>query len=181
MVTPHDVAQLISERNIVALFQGRSEGGPRALGNRSLLYDPRDPGAKHRVNTVKKREWYRPFAGTVLKECAHDLFDMAGLDESPFMTFAVEANVDAWGIIPGILHLDKTCRIQTVTQEQNYHYYNLIKAFDDITKVPVLFNTSFNLAGETIVETLDDAIDTLERSSIDYMYLPESSELICIS
>lgn len=181
MVTPHDVAQLISEHNIVALFQGRSEGGPRALGNRSLLYDPRDPNAKDHVNTVKNREWYRPFAGTVLKECAHDLFDMAGLDESPFMTYAVEAKIDAWDIIPGILHLDKTCRIQTVTQEQNYHYYNLIKAFDDITRVPVLFNTSFNLAGETIVETLDDAIDTLERSSINYMYLPESSELICIS
>jgi carbamoyltransferase len=181
MTTPHDVAELISERNIVALFQGRSEGGPRALGNRSLLYDPRDPNAKEHVNKVKKREWYRPFAGTVLKECAHHLFDMAGLEESPFMTYAVEAHIDAWGMIPGILHLDKTCRIQTVTEQQNYHYYNLIKAFDSITRVPVLFNTSFNLAGETIVETLDDAIDTLNRSDINYLYLPETSELLCVS
>jgi len=175
------VATLISERNIVALFQGRSEGGPRALGNRSLLYDPRDPNAKEHVNKIKKREWYRPFAGTVLKECAHDLFDMAGLEESPFMTYAVEAHIDAWGMIPGILHLDKTCRIQTVTEQQNYHYYNLIKAFDSITRVPVLFNTSFNLAGETIVETIDDAIDTLNRSEINYLYLPETSELLCVS
>lgn len=177
MSLPHQVASLISNGNIVAIYQGRSEAGPRALGNRSFLYDPRDPSAKDYVNRIKKRESYRPFAASIMKEHVHYWFDMAGLDESPFMMYAVEAHIDVWGIIPGVLHLDKTCRIQTVTEKQNYHYYQLIKAFYEITKVPLLFNTSFNLAGETIVETLDDAIDTMKRCDVKYLYLPYTNEL----
>jgi carbamoyltransferase len=81
-VTPSDVAKLIADKNIVALFQGRSEAGHRALGNRSILYDPRDPNGKDHVNIVKQREWYRPFAASVMLEHVHDWFDMAGLKES---------------------------------------------------------------------------------------------------
>lgn len=177
-VTAKEVAQLISDKNIVALFQGRSEAGPRALGNRSILYDPRDPNGKDAVNKVKGREWFRPFAGSILKEHAHDWFDMAGMDESPFMMYACNIVFDKVELIPAISHVDETCRIQTVDIENNKYYYELIKAFYELTNVPVLFNTSFNLAGEPLVETLDDAINTLLNSQIKYLYLPEGQLLV---
>jgi carbamoyltransferase len=172
------VANLISNRNIVAIFQGRSEAGPRALGNRSILYDPRDPDGKDHVNTIKKREAFRPFAGTILKEYVHDWFDMAGLEESPFMMYAVDAHPNIQERIPAILHVDYTCRIQTLTREQNEHYYNLIDAFYKQTNVPILFNTSFNLAGEPLVETPEDALKTFNDSEIKYLYFPEIQKLI---
>jgi carbamoyltransferase len=176
--TYEQIASLISNKNIVAMFQGRSEAGPRALGNRSILYDPRDPNGKDHVNTIKKREAFRPFAGTILKEYVHEWFDMAGLDESPFMMYAVDAHPNVWENIPAILHVDKTCRIQTLTKEQNKHYYNLIDAFYNLTEVPILFNTSFNLAGEPLVETPEDALRTFNNSDIKYLYFPEVQKLI---
>jgi carbamoyltransferase len=175
-VLPSEVAQLIADRNIVAMFQGRSEAGPRALGNRSILYDPRDPNGKDFVNLVKQREWFRPFAGSILHEETNKWFDMRGLEESPYMMYAV--NVLQPEKIPAISHIDGTCRVQTVKPEQNKHYYDLIKAFNDITGVPILFNTSFNLAGDCIVETIDDALDTLRRCDIKYLYLPELQTLL---
>lgn len=177
-VSYEDVAKLIADKNIVALFQGRSEAGPRALGNRSILYDPRDPNGKDFVNVVKGREWFRPFAGSVLAEDGNEWFDLAGQEESPFMMMAVNVAADKLKQIPAICHVDDTCRVQTVTEEQNKHYYNLIKSFKDITGVPVLFNTSFNLAGDPLVETIDDAIDTLHRSKMKYLYLPELKLLV---
>jgi carbamoyltransferase len=177
-VTYQDVAKLISDKNIVSIFQGRSEAGPRALGNRSIVYDPRDPDGKDFVNKVKGREWFRPFAGSVLVEDADEWFDMAGLTESPFMMYAVNVVADKVDKIPCITHVDDTCRVQTVSEDQNLHYYNLIKEFKNLTDVPVLFNTSFNLAGQPLVETLDDAILTLENSDLMYLYLPEYELLI---
>jgi carbamoyltransferase len=177
-IKPKDVAKLISEKNIVAIYQGRSEAGPRALGNRSILYDPRDPNGKDHVNTVKQREWFRPFAGSVLKEEAKDWFDLKSLKESKFMMFAVDVFKDKQHLIPAITHVDGTCRVQTVSKEDNKNFYNLIKEFYKITNVPILFNTSFNLAGNTIVETLEDAIWTLKNSKINYLYLPEMCVLI---
>lgn len=173
-----EVANLIAERNIVSIFQGRSEAGPRALGNRSILYDPRDPDGKEFVNTVKGREWFRPFAGSVLAEDADDWFDMAGLKESPFMMYAVNVAADKLEKIPSITHVDDTCRVQTVSKSQNLYYYELIKEFKKITDVPVLFNTSFNLAGEPLVESIDDALNTLFNSKLKYLYLPELGKLI---
>jgi carbamoyltransferase len=177
-IKPKDVAKLISEKNIVAIYQGRSEAGPRALGNRSILYDPRDPNGKNHVNIVKQREWFRPFAGSVLKEEATKWFDLKSLNESKFMMFAVDVFKDKQSLIPAITHVDGTCRIQTVSEEDNKNFYDLIKEFYKITDVPILFNTSFNLAGNTIVETLDDALWTLKNSKINYLYLPEMSILI---
>jgi len=174
-VTYDDVAQLLSERKVVAIYQGKSEGGPRALGNRSILYDPTDVEGKDIINNIKKRESFRPFAGTVLYEYASEWFDLRGLEESPFMMYAVDVIKDG---IPAITHVDKTCRIQTLKQQQNYHYYNLINSFHKKTGVPILFNTSFNLAGECIVETPEDAIKTLKNSDIDYLYFPEKNLLI---
>jgi len=180
-VEPENVAEIISLGNIVAIAQGRSEIGPRALGNRSLLFDPRVKNGKDIVNRVKNREWFRPFAGTVLKEHAKDYFDMDRLDESPFMMYAVDVLPHKRDEIPSIVHVDGTCRIQTVTSEQNKNYYNLISEFYKLTGVPILFNTSFNLAGDTMVETIDDAFYTLRNSQINYMYLPEIGKLIQIN
>lgn len=177
-VDQHKVASLIADKNIVSIFQGKSEAGPRALGNRSILYDPRDYDGKEHVNVVKGREWFRPFAGSVLAEDAHDWFDMAGMQESPYMMYAVNVAADKIKKIPAVCHVDDTCRVQTVTEHQNGHYYNLIKAFKDITGVPVIFNTSFNLAGEPLVETLNDALSTLYRSKLKYLYLPELGVLV---
>jgi carbamoyltransferase len=172
-VSPADVAQLIADKNIVAIYQGGSESGPRALGNRSILYDPRDKDGKDHVNSVKKREWFRPFAGTVMIEHAKEWFDLRHLNESKFMMFAVDVLKDKQELIPAITHVDGTCRVQTLEKNDNINYYELIYEFRKITGVPILFNTSFNLAGNTIVETLDDALWTLYNSNIDYLYLPE--------
>ena len=177
-ITKEEVAQLIADRNIVTIFQGRSEAGPRALGNRSILYDARDPDGKDKVNVVKGREWFRPFAGSCLLEDANDWFDMAGLEESPFMMYAVNVAADKVSEIPCVTHVDDTCRVQTVSEENNKHFYELIKAYKDITGVPVIFNTSFNLAGAPLVETLTDALTTLYRSKLKYLYLPELGVLV---
>jgi carbamoyltransferase len=172
-----DVAKLIRDGNIVTIFQGRSEGGPRALGNRSILFDPTIKDGKDIVNQVKHREWFRPFACSILKEKVHDWFDLASMDESPNMMYAVEAKEGVVDIIPSVIHVDNTCRIQTVTKEQNEHYYNLISEFEKLSDVPILFNTSFNLGGDPLVETIEDALITLRKSDIEYMYLPEIQKL----
>lgn len=176
--TYKEVAQIIADKNIVALFQGQSEAGHRALGNRSILYDPRDINGKNHVNTIKHREWYRPFAASVMVEYANEWFDMAGLKESPYMMYAFDVLKDKAHLIPCVVHVDNTCRAQTISQAQNFHFYNLISTFNDLTNIPMLFNTSFNLAGEVMVETKEDAIDTLYRSNMEYLYLPETQELI---
>jgi carbamoyltransferase len=177
-VTYSEVAELLATKNIVAIYQGRTEAGPRALGNRSILYDPRDPDSRDYVNSVKQREYWRPFAATVMLEHVHDWFDMATLKESSYMMYAVPVREDKKDLIPGVIHVDGTCRIQTVTEDQNYHYYNLIKSFYEITSIPLVFNTSFNLGGEVICHTLFDAYTTLDNSSIEYLYLPEEKKLI---
>ena len=176
--TNKDVIDLITNKNIVAVFQGRSEAGPRALGNRSILYDPRDPDGKDFVNKVKRREYFRPFAGSILKEHVHEWFDLRGMDETPFMMYAVKCQKGIEEKIPAIIHVDGTCRIQTVTEEQNKNYHDLIKEFYEATGCPIVFNTSFNLGGEPLVETLDDACRTLANSDIEYLYLPEYGLMI---
>ena len=179
--TNEDIVNLITSENIVSLFQGGAEAGPRALGNRSILYDPRDPEGKDFVNTVKRREWFRPFAGSILKEHAHEWFDLRGMEDTPFMMYAVKCQPGIEEKIPSIIHVDGTCRIQTVTEDVNKNYYDLIKAFYNATGCPIVFNTSFNLGGEPLVETLDDACRTLAESDIEYLYLPEYNKLITVS
>ena len=176
-VTSYQVAQLLADRNSVAIFQGRSEAGPRALGNRSILFDPRDPEGKDKINLIKRRESFRPFAGSVLLPHAHKWFDMAGLVESPYMMYAVDALPHTYDKIPAILHVDNTCRVQTVGLKDNTNYYQLIDSFYQLTDVPILFNTSFNLAGDPLVETPEDAIECFECSDIDYLYFPDVQKL----
>ena len=168
---------LRDEKQIVAMWQNHSEWGPRALGNRSILFDPTNPDAKEIVNSVKQREHYRPFAGTIMLEHAHDYLEMRQLKESPNMSFAIKVKPKAYRDIPSIVHADGTCRIQTVTEIQNKNYYNLIKKFYEVSDVPVLFNTSFNLGGEAMVETLYDAVDTCNRCEINFLYVPEDQDV----
>lgn len=172
------VIDTIRNKNIVALYQERGESGPRALGNRSLMYDPTDPDGKDFVNLVKKREYFRPFAATVLQDDVHDWFDLRGMEDSPSMMYAVNCQPGVKEKIPAVIHVDDTCRIQTVTKEQNKHWYNLIKEFKNQTGVPALFNTSFNLGGEPLVETIDDALRTLYNSGINYIYFPAVKILV---
>jgi carbamoyltransferase len=179
-VTNKNIVDLLRNKNIVALFQGRSESGPRALGNRSILFDPTFADGKDFVNNVKHREYFRPFAGSILCEHANEWFDMRGLKESPHMMYAMKCRSEKEEKIPSIVHVDGTCRIQTVKKEQNLHYYELINTFYEETGIPILFNTSFNLGGEPLVETLDDALRTLKNSEIEYLYLPEFSLLVKI-
>ena len=173
-----DIVKLLLDKNIVALFQGRSENGPRALGNRSILFNPTYTDGKDFVNNIKHREYFRPFAGTILEEHVHEWFDLRGMQNSPHMMYAVNCQPGVELKIPAIIHVDNTCRIQTVTSKQNKHYYDLISEFYRQTDIPILFNTSFNLGGEPLVETLEDAIATLSNSEIEYLFLPELSKLI---
>lgn len=177
-VTNEEIVDLLINKNIVSLFQGASENGPRALGNRSILFDPRFLDGKDYVNQVKRREYFRPFAGSILEEDVHEWFDLRGMKSSPTMMYAVNCQPGIEEKIPSIIHIDGTCRIQTVNKDQNPLYYDLIKTFKDKTEIPIIFNTSFNLGGDPLVETLEDALDTLERSDIEYLYLPEYKKLV---
>jgi carbamoyltransferase len=179
--THETIVDLLMNKNIVSMFQGRSENGPRALGNRSILFNPTYEDGKDFVNAVKHREYFRPFAGSILQEHVHEWFDLRGMEDSPYMMYAVNCQPGIEEKIPAIIHVDGTCRIQTVTEDQNKHYYNLIRTFYARTGVPILFNTSFNLGGDPLVETLEDAIHTLVNSEIEYLYLPELGKLIKVA
>ena len=174
------VVELMTSKNIVACFQGRSENGPRALGNRSLLFDPTFEDGKDFVNLIKRREYFRPFAGSILQEDVHEWFDLRGMDESPHMMYAVHCKDGVADKIPSIIHVDGSCRIQTVKEEDNPLYHKLITKFKEKTGVPIVFNTSFNLGGEPLVETLEDALWTLQQSDIQYLYLPEYEKLLTV-
>jgi carbamoyltransferase len=178
--TDSDVVDLMTSKNIVACFQGRSEAGPRALGNRSLMFDPTFKDGKDFVNEIKRREYFRPFAGSILKEDVHEWFDIRGLEDTPHMMYAVNCQPGIAEKIPSIIHVDGTCRIQTVDEQSNPLYYKIIKEFKNRTGVPIIFNTSFNLGGEPLVETLEDALRTLANSKIEYLYLPEYNKLITV-
>jgi carbamoyltransferase len=179
--TDKDIVDLLTNKNIVAFFQGRSENGPRALGNRSILFDPRFTDGKDYVNSVKNREYFRPFAGSIMQEHVHEWFDLRGMTDTPHMMYAVNCQPGIEEKIPSIIHIDGTCRIQTVTAEQNQHYYSLINEFYNATGCPIIFNTSFNLGGDPLVETLFDAVETLQKSKIEYLYLPEYKKLLKIA
>ena len=172
------VVENLLNKKIVALYQGKAEAGPRALGNRSLLLDPRLSNGKEIMNKIKQREWFRPFGASILEEEAHNWFDMAGLKESPYMLYAVHALNGINKKIPSVIHKDNTCRIQTVNEKQNTVLYKILKLFNKKTGIPILMNTSFNLAGETLVETPEDAIYTFNRSNIDYLYFADIKKLL---
>ena len=174
------VSELLRAGYIVALFQGKGEAGPRALGNRSLLYDPRVVNGKHIVNNIKRREYFRPFAASVMLEHANDWFELDDIEKSPFMMYAVNVREEKKDLVPAVIHVDNSCRIQTVTTLENKNLYDIIKCFYEKTGIPMLLNTSFNLAGDPIVETVEDAIESLRKSDIQYLYLPDINKVIYI-
>jgi carbamoyltransferase len=163
-------AQLLSAGKILGWFQGRMEFGPRALGSRSILADPRDPEMNIKVNNaVKFREWWRPFAPSLKKEAAPEYLESAY--DSPFMILTAQVRPEKRGIIPSVTHVDGSARPQTVEREINPLYYRLIDEFAKITGVPVITNTSFNLRGEAIVHTPTDALRTFFSSGMDALVI----------
>jgi carbamoyltransferase len=162
-------AKLIEDQAVVGWFQGRMEFGPRALGNRSILADARNPANKDVVNLkIKFRESFRPFAPAVLEERCRDYFE---LDQpSPYMLLVAQVPEDK-RTIPSVTHVDGSARIQTVNREQNQLFYDLIKTFEKHTGCPVIINTSFNVRGEPIVCTPKDAYTCFMRTHMDYLVM----------
>ena len=161
-------AKLIESQNVVGWYQGRMEWGPRALGNRSILADPRNPKMKDILNEkIKHRESFRPFAPSILEEYAFEYFDLEVT--SPYMLLV--ANVKKPDVIPAITHVDGTGRLQTVSKKSNPLYYDLISEFHKLTGVPVLVNTSMNVRGEPIVNTPEQAYAMLLKTEMDYQVM----------
>jgi len=161
-------AKLISEQNIVGWYQGRMEWGPRALGNRSILADPRDAKMKDILNEkIKHRESFRPFAPSILEEFTSEFFDLES--SSPYMLLV--AKVKKPEKIPAVTHVDGTARLQTVSRKTNPLYYDLINEFYKISGVPVLVNTSMNVMGEPIVNTPTQAYNMLLTTDMDFIVM----------
>ena len=161
-----EIAQSIADGKIIGWFQGKSESGNRALGNRSILADPRNPKIKSIINdTIKLREDFRPFAPAVLEEHYKEYFDTNS--PSPYMSRICKVKTDK---VPGITHVDNTARIQTVNKQFNEKFYNIINEFYKITGIPMLLNTSFNCQ-EPIVETPEEAIRTFKKTSLDLLVI----------
>ena len=187
---PLRVAQILSEGKVVGWFHGRMEFGPRALGGRSILGDPRSAKMQSQMNLkIKFRESFRPFAPSVLREYVSDYFELD--DDSPYMLQVAQVNADEqremsdaenalFGIdklnvprstIPAVTHVDYSARIQTVSRQDNPMYYDLILAFNSLTGCPLVVNTSFNVRGEPIVNTPEDAYRCFMRTEMDCLVL----------
>jgi carbamoyltransferase len=164
-----ETADILAHNRVIGWFQGRMEFGPRALGARSILASPIDPGMQARLNEIKDREDFRPVAPVVLEEQAEHWF--VNSRRSPFMLFVFDVRPEVADRIPAVRHVDGTARIQTINREQNRPYYDLLKAFETRTGVPVLVNTSFNTRGEPIVCTPRDAVECFWTSPLDALVI----------
>ena len=167
-----DCSNELLKHKIICWFQGKSEFGQRALGNRSILANPTRKDVRDKVNlSVKFRESFRPFAGSILEEFANDYFESPKKIISPYMEKVFYIKKDKKNLVPGIVHIDRTTRLQTVNIKQNKIYYELIKTFYKATGIPIILNTSFNINNEPIVETPEDALRTFFSSGADILYL----------
>lgn len=161
-------AKLISEQNVVGWYQGKMEWGPRALGNRSILADPRNANMKDILNEkIKHREKFRPFAPSILEEYVSEYFDLE--IPSPYMLLVTK--VKKPDLIPAVTHVDGSGRLQTVSKNSNPLYYDLIYEFFKLTKIPVLINTSMNVRGEPIVNTPEEAYNMILKTDMDYLVM----------
>ncbi len=164
------VSSLLEGENVIGWFQGRMEFGPRALGNRSIIADARNKANWKKVNLkIKFREDFRPFAPTVLEENVSEYFAMDC--DSPYMLLVANVHPDKRNVIPAVTHVDGSARIQTISEKQNSKYYNLIKAFREKTGCAVIINTSFNVRGEPIVESPQDALNCFLNTHMDYLVM----------
>jgi carbamoyltransferase len=162
-------AQTIADGKIVGWFQGRMEFGPRALGNRSIVVDPRRSEMKDILNArIKKREPFRPFAPSILEERVGEYFEQT--HPSPTMLMVYQVKKDKQSVIPAVTHVDGSGRLQTVSRETNPRYYQLISDFEKLTNVPVVLNTSFN-EDEPIVCTPEEAVNCFQRTRMDVLFL----------
>ena len=173
-----DIVSRLINKKIGAIFQGKMEIGPRALGNRSIIADPRMEDGKDRVNVIKNREWYRPFACSILEEHAHDWFEMGVLKSSPWMSYAIPVKANKRKEIPAVIHVDGTCRLQTVNKEQNPLYYNLIEEFYKQTNIPLILNTSFNLAGQPMCFNPSKAVEIFKDSNLNFLYFIQLKKVV---
>lgn len=166
-----DIAINLSRKDVIGLFQGRMEFGARALGNRSIISDPRNPNIKELLNEkIKNREKFRPFAPSILEEQTKNWFNNS--DSVPFMSKVYKIKNEKKNIVPGVVHIDETCRLQTVTKEYNYNFYRIIYEFFKITNVPIILNTSFN-ENEPIVCNPSEAIECFLRTKMDKLYIED--------
>ena len=165
-----EAASLIASGEVVGWVQGRAEFGPRALGNRSILADPRPAGNRDRINElVKQRETYRPFAPAVLEEYASEFFEMPNGIDAGYMTMTVPVKQDARRSLGAVTHVDGTARVQTVSRSTNRRFWALLEAFRAQTGIPVLLNTSFNHSSEPIVDSINDAVTCLLTTGLGYL------------
>ena len=163
-----EVSKYLKNGKIIGWFQGGAEFGPRALGNRSILCRPYPNSMKDYLNKrVKFREEFRPFAPSVLNEFREEFFHIS--QDSPHMLMACRAKKNKIKSIPATVHIDGTCRVQTVKKDINLKFYNLIKNFYEESGVPVLLNTSFNIKGQPIVNTPKEAVETFKSTKIDVL------------
>jgi carbamoyltransferase len=170
-----EIVQLLIQQKSVAIFENEPESGPRALGHRSILFDARNKNSKNIVNLIKKREWYRPFAGIILDTEFDKYFYNLNIKDSPYMTINFECLPGVKEFVPGIIHVDNTCRIQTINQG---FVYDLLKCFFEKTGCPMILNTSFNIAGEPLIQTKKQAIDMLNQTELDYVYFVDENKLV---
>lgn len=168
------IVELLTNKEVVAIYSGKSEQGQRGLGNRSLLADATVEDARERVSAIKKRAWYRPFACSILEEDFEEYFETNKVKNSPYMLHVFKMKKPIKSVVgPGNMS-----RPQTVTAEYSPHYYKLLKAFKEKTNTPLLLNTSLNLPGEALVETMEDLKITMDNSCLKYAYLPDIKKLI---
>lgn len=182
-VGAEELCDILIDQKIISVFQGAPESGPRALGHRSILFDPRNKNGKDIINTLKKREWYRPFAGIILEEHFDKYFDTMGLQKSEYMTINFDCKDGVKDYIPTIVHVDNTCRIQTVGKD-NPFLYELLTCFYEKTGCPILLNTSFNLAGRPLIQTKDEALEFMTELSdkvpFSGVYFVDDKKLVSI-
>ena len=165
-----NAASYLQVGNIIGWFQGRSEIGPRALGHRSILADPRKNEIRVRINSeIKFREWFRPLAPIIIEEETSNYFEIDR--QSPFMMFATKVRSEKISLIPAVVHVDNSARIQTVRKNQEERLYSLLKEFQILTGIPILVNTSFNRKDEPIVETPKDAIKSFLLMNLDALVI----------
>ena len=163
------IATAINDNKVVAIYNGKSEFGPRALGNRSIIANATNPKIKEDLNLkIKLREPFRPFAPIVLKKNYKEYFDLK--NDSYFMLFICNTLKNKRKKIQGVVHNDNTARVQVV-DKSNYVFYKILQEYKKITNIPVMINTSFNIGGEAIVETIDDAINSFNQMDIDYLLI----------
>ncbi|RPI14964.1 MAG: hypothetical protein EHM58_15225 [Ignavibacteriae bacterium] len=166
------IASMLYNNFIIAHFNGRSEFGPRALGNRSILANPQDISLKVKLNKIKKREWFNPFAASILEEQYPNFF-YNSQSQSPFMLFTEKIRSNKKELVPAILHIDNSSRIQTVNRNSSERYYKIIYEFFRLSQIPLLLNTSLNSSDEPICETIEDALNTFDKLEIDGIVIGE--------